>query len=91
MPESLRVGQSFRASDGGIEVAVVRVGSQHQKARFRVKNLKAGRATYTIIVHRRSGADSDRIKYETDNPNTPEEYELSADETIGVEIRREQP
>jgi hypothetical protein len=90
MAKSVRVGQSFRASDGGIKVVVLRVGSASERARFAITNLNAGTAaTYTITVHRKSGADPDRIKYETDNLNNPPEYELSADETTGVEIRRE--
>ncbi|HXX23589.1 MAG TPA: hypothetical protein VEO19_10605 [Terriglobia bacterium] len=87
MAPRISVGQTFRASDGGIEVVVVRVGGFNERARFRIKNLSTKAATYTIMVHRKSGADPDRIKCETDNP---EEYELSADETTAVEIRREQ-
>jgi hypothetical protein len=81
-------GQAFTAGDGGIKVTVIRVGSSKEKARFKVENLNAQKASYTVIVTRRSGADPDRIQYETDNPNNPGEYELSADETTGVEIKR---
>lgn len=89
MRRRIKVGQTFRADDGGIEVVVLRVGSRNEKARFRIKNLNDERASYTIAVHRNSGVDPDRIKYETDNPHNTGEYELSADETTRVEIRRE--
>jgi hypothetical protein len=91
MPGNITVGRTFKADDGGIEVIVLRAGSRNEKARFRIKNLNDRRASYTITIHRKSGADPDRIKYETDNPNNPGEYELSADETTRIEIRREGP
>jgi hypothetical protein len=82
------VGQSFTAPDGGIKVTVIRVGARNQKARFKIENLKTERASYTIMVKRKSGADPDRIDYKTDDPNRSGEFELSADQTIGIEIRR---
>jgi hypothetical protein len=91
MAGEVTVGQTFKADDGGIEVMVLRVGSRNEKARFRIENLSAKRASYTITVHRQSGAEPDRIKYDTDNPHNPGEYELSADETTSVEIRLEEP
>lgn len=82
------VGQAFTADDGGIKVTIIRVGSLKEKARFKIENLKTGKASYTVLVSRKSGLPADRIQYETDNPNNTGEYELSADETTGVEIKR---
>jgi hypothetical protein len=84
------VGSVFKAEDGGIEVTVLRVGSAKEIARFGIRNLKQQKATYTVIVHKKSGTDPDRIKYETDNPRNAEEYDLSADETVNIQILREQ-
>ena len=81
-------GQTFRAGDGGIEVTVLRVGSVTEKARFHIKNLTGEKATYTITVHRRSGGP-DRIDHKTDDPKHTGQHELSADETTGIQIRRE--
>jgi hypothetical protein len=90
MAEKIVVGQTFKADDGGIELTVVQVGSRNEMARFRVTNLNKEKASYTIIVHRRS-AEPDRINYKTDDPpKNNGEYELSADETTGIEIRHEQ-
>jgi hypothetical protein len=86
--KSITPGQAFTASDGGIKVTVIRVGSSKERARFKIENLKTAKASYTVIVNRKSGADPDRIQYETDNPNNTGEYELSTDETTGVEIKR---
>lgn len=84
--ERVTAGQTFNAGDGGIEVKVMRTGNSKEKAIFEIKNLKADKASYTIIVKRASGAESDRIQYETDNPNNIGHYELSADETTDVEL-----
>ncbi len=90
MAEKIVVGKTFKADGGGIEVTVLRVGNRNEIARFRVTNLNKEKASYTIIVHRKS-AEPDRINYKTDDPpQNNGEYELSADETTGVEIRREQ-
>lgn len=81
-------GQVFTATDGGIKVTIIRVGHSKERARIRIENLKTEKASYTVIVKRKSGADPDRIQYETDNPNNTGEYELSPDETIGIAIKR---
>ena len=82
-------GRSFTAPDGGIDVTVLQVGSKNQGARFKIENRKTAMASYTIIVKRKSGADPDRIDYKADDPNGSGEFELSADETIGIEIKRD--
>ena len=81
-------GQTFKSDDSGIEVTVVRAGKEKEKARFRITTLKADKAVFTIVVYRKSGADPGRINYKTANLNSPTEYELTADETAAIEIKR---
>jgi hypothetical protein len=89
MPDhAIVAGQTFKSPDGGIMVTVLRVGSDKEKARFKITNLRTEKAAYTIIVKRRSGAEPDRITYKTDDQGRTE-YELSTDETIGIEITRD--
>ena len=85
MKDKIKEGQTFTARDGGIKVTVSSVGNSKQKARFKVENLTTEKRSYTITVKKRSGVDADRIDHKTDDQGTGE-YELSADETIGIEI-----
>jgi hypothetical protein len=88
MPDqAIRAGQTFTSSDEAIMVKVLRVGSSKEKARFKVENLRTEKAGYAITVKRKS-AEPDRIAYKTDDHGLTE-YELSADETVGIEITRD--
>jgi hypothetical protein len=85
MPDqAIRAGQTFTSSDEGIMVRVLRVGSSKEKARIKIKNLSTEKAGYTITVKRKSAAP-ELIAYKTDDHGLTE-YELSADETVGIEI-----
>lgn len=88
LDHAIVAGQTFQSRDGGIMVTVLRVGSDKEKARFKITNLRAEKAAYTITVKRASGAAPDRIAYKTDDQGRTE-YVLSADETVGVEITRD--
>ena len=97
MSKTIEDGQSFDSADGRIRVVVLTKGSRDVKARFEIIRLNTsslgGPVTYTIYIQRKSSPDYDRIVHKTDD--VPERthddkfiFELSSDETIGIEIKR---
>lgn len=83
-------GQTFESEDGVIRVTVIRAGSARQRARIRIDIVRADvRATYTIVLHKASGTDPDRLKYETDNWRNVDEHEFGCDPVTNIEVRKE--